>query len=167
VCFELSGLKDKVVAELKEIYDPEIPINIYDLGLIKNIDIDEKTKIIRIQMIYNVAKLCNQFCPWKDILTVQVKHRVRKTFPSYELVLNIDSETEWHPTMATEKGLEELKDKFGEDFVNKIISGTTYSKVKIPEEIFPAENTIDFMRKWYEMRYNHFKDWFEKTKVKV
>ena len=38
----IMNLKDKVIAEIKKIYDPEIPVNIYELGLIYDIKIDEK-----------------------------------------------------------------------------------------------------------------------------
>ena len=42
----MSELKNKVVAEIKKIYDPEIPINIYELGLIYKIEISNEKKII-------------------------------------------------------------------------------------------------------------------------
>ena len=38
----MSDLKDKIIKEIKKVYDPEIPVNIYELGLIYKIDIDEK-----------------------------------------------------------------------------------------------------------------------------
>ena len=38
-------LKDKVIAEIKKIYDPEIPVNIYELGLIYDIIIDDKNNV--------------------------------------------------------------------------------------------------------------------------
>ena len=38
-------LKDKVIAEIKKIYDPEIPVNIYELGLIYDIDIDQNNNV--------------------------------------------------------------------------------------------------------------------------
>ena len=41
----MSELKEKVILEIKKIYDPEIPVNIYELGLIYNINIDEKNKV--------------------------------------------------------------------------------------------------------------------------
>ena len=41
----MNDLKEKVILEIKKIYDPEIPVNIYELGLIYNIDIDEKNKV--------------------------------------------------------------------------------------------------------------------------
>ena len=38
----MTDLKNKIINEIKKIYDPEIPVNIYDLGLIYKIDINEK-----------------------------------------------------------------------------------------------------------------------------
>ena len=42
----MDKLKEKVISEIKKIYDPEIPVNIYELGLIYNINIDKKNKVI-------------------------------------------------------------------------------------------------------------------------
>ncbi len=41
----MSNLKDKVIEEIKKIFDPEIPVNIYELGLIYKIEIDDKNKV--------------------------------------------------------------------------------------------------------------------------
>ena len=41
----MSDLKNKVIEEIKKIYDPEIPVNIYELGLIYKLEVDEKNKI--------------------------------------------------------------------------------------------------------------------------
>ena len=38
-------LKDKVIAEIKKIYDPEIPVNIYDLGLIYDVKVDKENVV--------------------------------------------------------------------------------------------------------------------------
>ena len=40
----MSNLKDKVIKEIKKVYDPEIPVNIYELGLIYKIDISKRPK---------------------------------------------------------------------------------------------------------------------------
>ena len=40
----MSELKNKIVAEIKKIYDPEIPVNIYELGLIYKIEINDEKK---------------------------------------------------------------------------------------------------------------------------
>jgi metal-sulfur cluster biosynthetic enzyme len=54
----MSELKEKVILEIKKIYDPEIPVNIYELGLIYNIEIDEKNKVnIDMTLTDNVEKL--------------------------------------------------------------------------------------------------------------
>ena len=44
----MSDIKNKVIMRLKKIYDPEIPVNIYELGLIYKIEVDKKTKLILI-----------------------------------------------------------------------------------------------------------------------
>ena len=41
----MSDIKNKVIEEIKKIYDPEIPVNIYELGLIYKIEVDEKNKV--------------------------------------------------------------------------------------------------------------------------
>ena len=41
----MSDIKSKVIEAVKKIYDPEIPVNIYELGLIYKIDVDEKNKV--------------------------------------------------------------------------------------------------------------------------
>ena len=41
----MSDIKNKVIEEVKKIYDPEIPVNIYELGLIYKIEVDDKNKL--------------------------------------------------------------------------------------------------------------------------
>ena len=53
--------KDHIIANLKEVYDPEISINVYDLGLIYDIIIDEKESSVDI-----IATLTSAFCPFAD-----------------------------------------------------------------------------------------------------
>ncbi len=42
----MSKLKEKIITEIKKIYDPEIPVNIYELGLIYKIEVNEENKVI-------------------------------------------------------------------------------------------------------------------------
>ena len=44
----MSDIKNKVIEAVKKIYDPEIPVNIYELGLIYKIDVDEKIRLTSI-----------------------------------------------------------------------------------------------------------------------
>ena len=54
----MSDIKNKVIEEIKKIFDPEIPVNIYELGLIYKLDVDEKNKvnidhpIVQLQKVY-------------------------------------------------------------------------------------------------------------------
>ena len=58
----MSDIKNQVIEEIKKIYDPEIPVNIYELGLIYKIEVDEKNKI-NIKYDINVTELpsCRKF----------------------------------------------------------------------------------------------------------
>ena len=53
--------KEDIIANLREVYDPEISINVFDLGLIYGIDIDEDAKWVKI-----TATLTSAFCPFAD-----------------------------------------------------------------------------------------------------
>ena len=61
-------IKDKIIAEIKKVYDPEIPVNIYDLGLIYNIEI--KNENDRTQYYQNVS---NQIAQNQNIYTRSVR----------------------------------------------------------------------------------------------
>jgi len=56
-------MKDKIIEQLKQVYDPEISINVYDLGLIYDIKIDEENKCVEI-----THTLTSAFCGFADII---------------------------------------------------------------------------------------------------
>ena len=62
-------LKDKVIAEIKKIYDPEIPVNIYELGLIYDVSINEKN--VKVKMTLTTPN-----CPVADEMPKKVKDAV-------------------------------------------------------------------------------------------
>ena len=64
-------LKDKVIEEIKKIYDPEIPVNIYELGLIYDINIDNENNV-KINMT-----LTSPNCPVAESLPNEVKNSVK------------------------------------------------------------------------------------------
>ena len=68
----MSDLKNKVIAEIKKIYDPEIPVNIYELGLIYKIEIDDEKKV-DIEMT-----LTSPNCPVAESLPNSVKDNILK-----------------------------------------------------------------------------------------
>ena len=95
----MSELKQKVISEIKKIYDPEIPVNIYELGLIYNIDIDEKNKV-SIDMT-----LTSPNCPVAESLPVDVKDKVKKI----EGVSDVDLKLVWNPPWTQDKLSEAAK----------------------------------------------------------
>lgn len=70
---ELAPLYDAVVLALKQVYDPEIPVNIYDLGLIYELNID-KARQVYIKMTFTAPN-----CPMADEVIADVKHSVELT----------------------------------------------------------------------------------------
>jgi FeS assembly SUF system protein len=89
----MSKLKEKVIAEIKKIYDPEIPVNIYDLGLIYNVDVDKKNKV-SIDMT-----LTSPNCPVAESLPNSVKNNVLKI----EGVSDVDLKMVWDPPWGKDK----------------------------------------------------------------
>ena len=65
-----EALKSDVIAAIRECYDPEIPVNIYDLGLIYDVQVSETSKVDL------VMTLTSPHCPVAEILPAQVKSRV-------------------------------------------------------------------------------------------
>lgn len=70
---ELAPLYDAVVLALKQVYDPEIPVNIYDLGLVYELNID-KARMVHIVMTFTAPN-----CPMADEVLAEVKHSVELT----------------------------------------------------------------------------------------
>tara|TARA_B110000285_G_scaffold190863_1_gene218314 strand:+ start:314 stop:616 length:303 start_codon:yes stop_codon:yes gene_type:complete len=95
----MSKLKERVILEIKKIYDPEIPVNIYELGLIYNIDIDEKNKV-NIDMT-----LTSPNCPVAESLPNSVKENVLKVDGVSDVGLNLV----WDPPWSKDKMSEAAK----------------------------------------------------------
>ena len=83
----MSEIKNKIVEEIKKIFDPEIPVNIYDLGLIYKIKVDEKN-IVNIDMT-----LTSPNCPVAESLPNEVKEKVKKI----EGVSDVNLKLVWDP----------------------------------------------------------------------
>ena len=95
----MSELKQKVILEIKKIFDPEIPVNIYELGLIYNIDIDEKNKV-NIDMT-----LTSPNCPVAESLPNSVKDNVLKI----NGVSDVELKLVWDPPWDKDKMSEAAK----------------------------------------------------------
>ena len=95
-------LKDKVIAEIKKIYDPEIPVNIYELGLIYDINVD-KDNNVKIDIT-----LTSPNCPVAESLPNEVKNSVKEIKEVKDVDLNLVWEPPWDKSMMTESAKLEL-----------------------------------------------------------
>ena len=89
--------EERVTAILKNYYDPEIPINIVDLGLVYGIKIDDKNKKIKI-----IMTLTSPGCPLYSQISEDVKKRVEEN-TSYEAVVEIVWEPRWTQEMMSKE----------------------------------------------------------------
>ena len=95
----MSELKDKVILEIKKIYDPEIPVNIYELGLIYKIEIENEKKV-NIEMT-----LTSPNCPVAESLPNSVKENILKI----DEVESVDLKLVWNPPWTKDKMSEAAK----------------------------------------------------------
>lgn len=99
-------LKEKVIERLKAIYDPEIPVNIYDLGLIYIIDLEYKNQIY---YCYITMTLTSPSCPVAEGLVDQVKYASQSLDEIIESDVRLVFQPEWNKNMMTEEGREILE----------------------------------------------------------
>ena len=95
----MNELKNKIIAEIKKIFDPEIPVNIYELGLIYKIEIDEEKKVL-IDMT-----LTSPNCPVAESLPKMVKNNIL----NIEEVNDVDLKLVWDPPWTKDKMSEAAK----------------------------------------------------------
>lgn len=98
----LLQLETAIVNELKNIYDPEIPVNIYDLGLIYDIDIDDEDRV-KITMTLTAPN-----CPVADNLLVEVKQKIESVEGVQSAEINLVFDPPWDPSMLSEEAKFEL-----------------------------------------------------------
>ena len=96
-------IKDKIIAEIKKVYDPEIPVNIYDLGLIYNIEIKNDNEA------YVEMTLTSPNCPVADSLPKMVKENIN----SIEEIKKVDLKLVWNPPWTKDMMSEEAKLELG------------------------------------------------------
>jgi len=95
-------LEEEIVKMLKTVYDPEIPVNIYDLGLIYGVDIDEEKNVII------TMTLTAPGCPVADFIIEDVKMRVESIPGIRNVEVRLVFEPEWHQGLMSEEAKLEL-----------------------------------------------------------
>jgi len=104
--FNLKEIKEKIIeVKLKKVFDPEIPINIYDLGLIYKIELEEKDNYLfaTIEMT-----LTSPACPVAESLLGQVKSYVEAIDEVDECTVNLVFDPPWDKSKISEEGNMEL-----------------------------------------------------------
>ena len=99
---EFLQTEEKIVTMLKTVYDPEIPVNIYDLGLIYKVDIDEEHNV-RIDMTLTAPN-----CPAADFILEDVRQKIESIDGVKSVEVNLIFEPEWDRDMMTEEAKLEL-----------------------------------------------------------
>ena len=98
----MSDLKEKIITEIKKIYDPEIPVNIYELGLIYKIDLSEENKVV-IEMT-----LTSPNCPVAESLPKEVKEAAMQVEGINEVDLELVWDPPWNKDMMSDAAKLEL-----------------------------------------------------------
>lgn len=99
---EKSQIEERIVDVLKTVYDPEIPVNIYDLGLIYKIDLSDDGTL-DIDMTFTAPS-----CPAADFIIEDVRTKVEAVNGVKSANVNMVFEPEWDKSMMTEEARVEL-----------------------------------------------------------
>ncbi len=99
---EFLQTEEAIVEMIKTVYDPEIPVNVYDLGLIYKIDVDDD-KNVQIDMTLTAPN-----CPAADFMMEDVRMKVESVNGVKSVVVNLVFEPEWDRDMMSEEAQLEL-----------------------------------------------------------
>lgn len=111
---ELQPLYAAIISALKEVYDPEIPVNIYDLGLIYELTIN-KSREVSILMTFTAPN-----CPMADQVISEVKESVEAVPEVTKCTIDLTFEPEWDRSMLSEEARVELGLDYEEDDYGKL-----------------------------------------------
>lgn len=99
---EETSIEERIVDVLKTVYDPEIPVNIYDLGLIYKIDVQDDATV-DLDMTFTAPS-----CPAADFILEDVRQKVDALDGVKTCNVNLVFEPEWDKSMMTEEARVEL-----------------------------------------------------------
>jgi len=99
---ELQRIQDEIVMMLRTVYDPEIPVNIFDLGMIYDIDIDDDFNV-NIEMTFTSPS-----CPAADYILMDVQMKVESVKGVKSVNVNLTFDPPWDKSMMSEEAMLEL-----------------------------------------------------------
>jgi metal-sulfur cluster biosynthetic enzyme len=115
--------KKKILEALTQVYDPEIPVDIVNLGLIYDLKIGDDGEV------YIRMGLTAPGCPVIEDLIYTVEQVIKETVPAKSVQVDIDFDTQWTPLKMSAEGREKFKQIYGYDIVEMWIQ--TYG---LPQE---------------------------------
>src|SRR3989442_9071604 len=93
--------RDAIVEKLRDVYDPEIKVNIYDLGLVYELKVGEKDVFVK-------TTLTSPGCPVGDYIVAQIDERLKEVPGVQEVKVELTFEPPWDLTKVTQEGKEQL-----------------------------------------------------------
>ena len=99
---EKFKIEEKIVAMLKTVYDPEIPVDVYDLGLIYKIDVSDNGEAV-LDMTLTAPN-----CPAADFIMEDIRQKVESVEGVTSATINLVFEPEWDKDMMSEEAKLEL-----------------------------------------------------------
>ena len=97
------ALEERVVEVLKTVFDPDIPVNIYDLGLIYRIELSEDNSELSVDMTLTAPN-----CPAADFIVEDVRQKLETITGLKKVEVNLVFEPEWDKNMMSEEAKMEL-----------------------------------------------------------
>ena len=98
----IENIKNKIIEQIKTVYDPEITVNIFELGLIYNISVDEELNV-KILMTVTAPN-----CPVADTLPMEVKNAVEQVSEIKSIWVELTFDPPWTPELMTDAAKIEL-----------------------------------------------------------
>ncbi len=108
-----DDLWEKIIDALKTVYDLEISVNVYDLGLIREIRVDDDGKVY-IKMTWT-----SPMCPYGPLMTKMVEDAVRKVPGVKDVEVVVELDPPWSPKELTEDGRRQMEMLFGKETVER------------------------------------------------
>lgn len=99
---QIRNLEDRIVEEMRQIFDPEIPVNIYDLGLIYDIEVSENMNV-KVTMT-----LTSPNCPIAEDFPVEVENALKSIPGVQSVAVILTFEPPWDRSMMSESAMLEL-----------------------------------------------------------
>ena len=96
-------MQERVIEVLKTVFDPEIPVNIYDLGLIYRIELSENNTVLDVDMTLTAPN-----CPAADFIVEDVRQKLETITGLDRVAVNLVFEPEWDKEMMSEEAKMEL-----------------------------------------------------------